>query len=97
MVNSGLGLEEILEIPNSLKQISQCMEFISIEKKTAVLEFFAAACLLLEDSTLIVEALDFFRNFQQDSFEQMKEELRENLDFKVCCLYLCRLVSQSCI
>ncbi len=78
-----LGLEQILEIPNSLKQIAQSLEFVSIEKKTQLFEFFAAACLLLEDSTLIVEALDFFRAFQQDSFEIFKEELRDQLDLKI--------------
>jgi hypothetical protein len=79
-----LGLEEILEIPNSLKQIAQALEFVTLEKKTAIFEFFAAACLMLEDSALVVEALDFYRTFQQDSFELLKEELRDNLDLKVC-------------
>ena len=78
-----LGLEQVLEIPNSLKHIAQSLEHVSLEKKTAIFEFFAAACLMLEDSTLIVEALDFFRSFNQDSSDLVKEWLRESLDFKV--------------
>lgn len=76
-------MEQVLEIPNSLKHIAQSLEHVSLEKKTAIFEFFAAACLMLEDSTLIIEALDFFRSFNQDSNDLIKEWLRESLDFKV--------------
>jgi len=83
MVNTGLGLEEILELPNSLKNIALSLEYVTVEKKTAIFEFLAAACLILEDGSLIVEALDFYRLFQPESFELFLEELRDNIDLKV--------------
>jgi len=54
-----------------------------MKKKAAIFEFLAAACLILEDGSMIVEALDFYRLFQPDSWQMFLDELKDNIDLKV--------------
>jgi hypothetical protein len=46
----GIGLPEIMAVPNALKHIVLCLEHIGSDQKLPTVEFFCALCLLTEDS-----------------------------------------------